>query len=171
MLEEYFNVRFKRPDGDNGPPLEVRSTVVAAVKAKLTLISIRRPLNRHRDSLPAKLVGLPELLTGYVPCAEQLPLFLLRLATEVNWTDEQDCFEGVCVQLAYLFSVPPPSKNDGAASSGSTDTTVVAHSATVLRDWWHAFRHLLIPPREFSRNMTVIHLASLEKLYRVFERC
>ena len=94
MLEEYFNVRFKRPDGDNGPPLEVRSTVVAAVKAKLTLISIRRPLNRHRDSLPAKLVGLPELLTGYVPCAEQLPLFLLRLATEVDWADEQDCFEG-----------------------------------------------------------------------------
>ena len=28
MLEEYFNVRFKRPDGDDGPALEVRRAVV-----------------------------------------------------------------------------------------------------------------------------------------------
>ena len=113
----------------------------------------------------AQLVGLPELLAGDTPRAEQLPLFLLRLASEVNWTEEQDCFEGVSVQLAYLYSAPPPKPN------AAGDDAAAALSATVLRDWWHAFRHLLIPPREFSRNMTVLHLASLEKLYRVFERC
>ena len=47
----------------------------------------------------------------------------------------------------------------------------VGAGTAVHRELFHAFRHLVIPPREFSRNMTVLQLACLEKLYRVFERC
>jgi hypothetical protein len=76
-----------------------------------------------------ELVSLPDLLEGYTPSPEALPTFLLRLATEVreavggglrsievlmrrrqtttgqvDWTDEQACFECVAMELSLLYS-------------------------------------------------------------------
>lgn len=34
-----------------------------------------------------------------------------------------------------------------------------------------AFRHYLVPPRDFAGDSTVMQVACLEKLYKIFERC
>jgi DNA mismatch repair protein MLH1 len=57
------------------------------------------------------LTGLPVLLEGYTPQTHALPMFLLRLATEVDWSEEIPCFQGVCRELA-AFYVELPSDAD-----------------------------------------------------------
>jgi len=53
------------------------------------------------------LKALPILLDGFSPSPHGLPLFLLRLATEVDWTEERPCFHGVCSELGSYYSQIP----------------------------------------------------------------
>lgn len=48
------------------------------------------------------LLSIPELLEGYVPFFGGLPIFLLRLATEVNWDDEEMCFNNLAEEFARV---------------------------------------------------------------------
>ena len=48
------------------------------------------------------LVSMPQLLDGYIPYFGRLPIFLLRLATEVDWEDEESCFQNVAEELARV---------------------------------------------------------------------
>ena len=48
------------------------------------------------------LLSIPELLEGYVPFFGGLPIFLLRLATEVNWDDEEMCFKNLAEEFARV---------------------------------------------------------------------
>ena len=36
------------------------------------------------------LCTIPELIESYIPCVEDLPLFVLFLATRVEWEEEQE---------------------------------------------------------------------------------
>uniref|UniRef100_H2ZDT7 DNA mismatch repair protein S5 domain-containing protein n=1 Tax=Ciona savignyi TaxID=51511 RepID=H2ZDT7_CIOSA len=47
--------------------------------------------------------GIPMLLKGYSPPLEGLPLFVMRLATEVDWEEEKACFNSVCREIARFF--------------------------------------------------------------------
>ena len=42
-------------------------------------------------------------MDGYVPPLLGLPLFVWRLATQVDWAQEQQCFEGIARQLARFY--------------------------------------------------------------------
>ena len=48
------------------------------------------------------LLSIPQLLDGYIPHFGGLPIFLLRLATEVDWEDEEACFGNVAEELARV---------------------------------------------------------------------
>ena len=50
---------------------------------------------------------LPELIDNYIPPLGLLPMFLLRLAVEVDWDNEERCFDGVSKELASFYSVRP----------------------------------------------------------------
>jgi DNA mismatch repair protein MLH1 len=53
------------------------------------------------------ITDLPILLDGHVPQLHGLPDFLLRLATEVNFSEERACYEGICHALAEYYSEFP----------------------------------------------------------------
>jgi DNA mismatch repair protein MLH1 len=112
------------------------------------------------------LKGLPIILQGHSPSPHALPMFLLRLATQVRWEEEQTCFEGVCTELAFYYaeSMPTP----GATVSFDVDDTIKKHVQHVL---FPAFRYYLMPPKEFASDGSFSKLALLSKLYKVFERC
>ncbi|XP_024945642.1 DNA mismatch repair protein Mlh1 isoform X2 [Cephus cinctus] len=105
------------------------------------------------------LKSLPILLEKYFPYEAELPLYILRLATEVDWTTEQPCFQGICRETAKLFGCVSPN-----------DET---------HDWKHVTEHILypaikeslLPPKHFAHDSTILQIASLPDMYKVFERC
>jgi hypothetical protein len=53
------------------------------------------------------VIALPQLIPGYVPAMQLLPMFLLRLTAEVNWSAEAPCLEGICRELAAFYCLRP----------------------------------------------------------------
>jgi len=157
MLDEYFSIKLERKTARNRKGEEVESL---------------------------RLTGLPVLLEGHAPQPHALPLFLLRLATKVDWTEESPCFRGICRELAWFYSELPWGEDcdekrgdngeERAAGDGSgkavslLDDEAKRHVRHVL---FPAFGHLLVPPKEFADDGTVTRLADLHSLYKVFERC
>jgi DNA mismatch repair protein MLH1 len=123
------------------------------------------------------LVTVPVLLDGHLLEPSALPMMLLRLATEVDWDQEQSCFEGIALELAIAYAVLPEatsslnSLNADEVDAPTEDLTRIATKTQdiVQHSWWPAFRHYLLPPPELSGEITQV--ACLEKLYKVFERC
>ncbi|KAL9180697.1 hypothetical protein ACHAXT_011150 [Thalassiosira profunda] len=141
MLLEYFSVRLERVEvyGDG------------LKKQKVTSL---------------RVTGLPILLEGHVPEPHGLPLFLLRLATEVNWMEEQPCFEGVCRELAaYYAELPFPPADE------SDDSLHAEAKKRLQHTLFPAISFLLVPPGRLKDSGAVVKLANLTSLYRVFERC
>jgi hypothetical protein len=96
------------------------------------------------------ITALPQLIPGYVPVMQLLPMFLLRLTTEVDWGAEAACLRGVCRELAAFYclrpgvaalhSQPPThpdnvqtlgSSGSGPGLSGSEDTMADAELAAL----------------------------------------
>ena len=91
-----------------------------------------------------------------------LPTYLVRLVTEVNWDNEKDCFETFSRQTAVFYSQPNPDTN---ADSVKAELWRQEH---VL---FPAIRRNFLPPTSFVHNGAVLQIASLNDLYKVFERC
>lgn len=113
------------------------------------------------------LESIPLLVKGYDPPLLRLPFFLLRLGTEVDWGDEIECFKGISKEIALLYQV----NDDSMYQSGNVGKT----PPNVI---W-LIQHILLPsmkqtfkaPSYFSTNGSIVQIAALEKLYKIFERC
>lgn len=103
-----------------------------------------------------QLLALPMLIKDYIPNMDKLPLFLLRLGTEVDWESEKDCFRTLSRELALFYSVD---RHDGKD------------------DYLWKIQHLIFPcfktyfaaPVKLKEYITP--LANLADLYKIFERC
>ncbi|XP_011496645.1 PREDICTED: DNA mismatch repair protein Mlh1 [Ceratosolen solmsi marchali] len=103
------------------------------------------------------LKSLPILLENYIPSQGEIPLYLLRLSTEVNWTKEKPCFNDVCRETAKFYS-----KVDITNDSWKNITENILYNA---------IKESLLPPKHFSYDSTILEITSLPSLYKVFERC
>lgn len=103
----------------------------------------------------AILTGLPVLLDGHSPEPHGLAIFLLRLATQVDWADERPCFNGVCQELANYYSMLPAEGLE----------------AYVRHTLFPALSYLLLPSDEANANGNFTVMTKLSTLYKVFERC
>ena len=101
----------------------------------------------------AVLTSLPALLDGHTPALAALPEFLAQLCSDTDWASEKGCFAAVARHLG-AFYVEQLSERE-----------VREAVMPALRS--AAF----CPPRCWAENGTVMQVASLEQLYRVFERC
>ncbi|XP_028031768.1 DNA mismatch repair protein Mlh1 [Bombyx mandarina] len=109
-----------------------------------------------------ELLALPLLLDGHVPFVGALPTYLVRLVTEVNWDSEKECFETFCRQTAKFYAQPNPDPN---AESVSSEHRRQEHVI------FPAIRKYFLPPSSFVSNGAILQIASLNDLYKVFERC
>lgn len=101
------------------------------------------------------LQGMPVLLEGHEPPIHALPIFLLRLATEVDWAEEKPCFHGVATELANYYS-QLPTKN------------FEFYAQHVI---FPAISSLASVSKAAAGEGYVKCLTKLNLLYRVFERC
>lgn len=63
---------------------------------------------------------------GFLPDLNGLPLYLLRLASEVDWSTEKECFMNFCRETAKFYVVHPWKQN-------YTDTEDISVSSSFIQ--------------------------------------
>lgn len=98
---------------------------------------------------------------------------LLRLGIEANWTSEKDCFASIMRELAF-FTSPEPLPSLVPEDTGKLEEEEKAKQDDQVSQLKHvvfpAMRYLQ-PPQSMIDSKAIVHVASLENLYKVFERC
>ncbi|CAH0559362.1 unnamed protein product [Brassicogethes aeneus] len=107
------------------------------------------------------LKSLPILLDDYIPDEAGLPTYIMRLATEVDWENEKNCFKSFARETALYYSEISESDNP----NGKDWKWVVEYIV------YPAVKDYFIPPKSFTENAAVLEIANLPNLYKVFERC
>jgi DNA mismatch repair protein MLH1 len=123
------------------------------------------------------LYSLPLMLPNYIPNLSYIPSFLFDLARNVNWKEEELCFDTICHVLASFYSIHSNdlnmnSSNDSNSSSISNfRQSSYSHQHVVQHIIFSAFRSYLLPTIRHESDGTIIQVISLPDLYKVFERC
>ncbi|XP_017777482.1 PREDICTED: DNA mismatch repair protein Mlh1 isoform X2 [Nicrophorus vespilloides] len=102
------------------------------------------------------LLTIPILIDKYLPNLSGLPMLILRIAAEVEWDKEEECFGNFAREMSRFYGKMYPDEN-----------------------WEHVHTHILYPAikdyfcpsNKFRGNGSIVQLACLPSLYKVFERC
>ncbi|KAI0032604.1 DNA mismatch repair protein MutL [Vararia minispora EC-137] len=109
--------------------------------------------------------SLPLLHRESPPNLDKLPLFLMRLGPQVNWTSEDECLDSFLRELAYFYTPgPSPFTGEGKETDTKAERWQIEH---VL---FPAMRQYLVPPKNLL-DRDIVMVANVPDLYRVFERC
>lgn len=103
------------------------------------------------------LTGMPVLLDGHIPQPHGLPIFLLRLANQVDYSEELPCFYGICREIGNYYAMLP--SNDDELNP------------FVQHNLFPALSYLLLPSINIPDNGHFTVMTKLSTLYKVFERC
>jgi DNA mismatch repair protein MLH1 len=103
------------------------------------------------------LKGLPVLLDGHCPEPHGLAIFLLRLATRVDWTEERTCFQDICRELGNFYALLPTEPKE--------------LESYIRHTLFPAISYLLLPPERLRKEGFFTDMTKLSTLYKVFERC
>ncbi len=176
---------------------EVAALLAALVRKKAPLL--RECFGVEVDA-EGRLEALPALVEGHAPAAAALPAFVLALGRRVEWAEEEACFRTLAEALAELYAARAAPGEEAAAAEdeaaeraadaggGAAAADVAAAAARAerraardaalrAREWaaehvlLPALRAFLAPPPGRATDGSVVELARLESLYRVFERC
>ncbi|XP_050081167.1 DNA mismatch repair protein Mlh1 [Anopheles maculipalpis] len=141
---------------EDGPADELATVIVEKLVSKAPILREYYNLSIRKDGY---LESLPKLLDNYIPSIVFLPMYIVRLATEVEWDEEIEFFRTFSRETANFFSRLALTKPD-AEYRWELEHVI-----------YPAVRNQLIPPKEFTTNGCLLQLTSLPELYRVFERC
>ncbi|XP_005877145.1 PREDICTED: DNA mismatch repair protein Mlh1 isoform X1 [Myotis brandtii] len=157
---------------EDGPKEGLAEYIVEFLKRKTEMLADYFSLEIDEEG---NLIGLPLLIDNYVPPLEGLPIFILRLATEVNWDEEKECFESLSKECAMFYSIRKQYISEESTLSGqqieAPGSAPNPWKWTVEHVVYKAFRSHLLPPKHFTEDGNVLQLANLPDLYKVFERC
>ncbi|XP_016943459.3 DNA mismatch repair protein Mlh1 [Drosophila suzukii] len=131
----------------------------SAAEVLLKKAPIMREYFGLRISEEGNVESLPSLVAQHRPNVAHLPVYLLRLATDVDWEHEARCFETFCRETARFYSKLDWREESAGAHSRWTTEHVL----------FPAFRKYLLPPPRLKEK--IFELTNLPTLYKVFERC
>lgn len=128
------------------------------------------------------LCSLPVLVERYTPGIERIPELLLGIACDVDWTSEKECFAAIANKLGEAYSVGPflsfERRNVSTVAEENVEGSMSEHEGNTPDDEWllkhvifPAIKKYLLPPKSFAVDGYVMQVASLERLYKIFERC
>uniref|UniRef100_A0A8B9ZKH2 DNA mismatch repair protein MLH1 n=1 Tax=Anas platyrhynchos TaxID=8839 RepID=A0A8B9ZKH2_ANAPL len=157
---------------EDGPKEGLAEYIVEFLKKKAEMLKDYFSLEIDKEG---NLIGLPLLIDNYIPLLEGLPMFILRLATEVNWDEEKECFESLSKELSLFYSIRKQYLIEEAtltlSQNEESDSVSPPWKWTVEHVVYKAFRTYLLPPKHFTDDGNILQLANLPDLYKVFERC
>ncbi|KAH8319845.1 hypothetical protein KR074_007809 [Drosophila pseudoananassae] len=141
---------------EDGPKKELAESAVEILQQKAPIMREYFSLRISDDGL---LESLPTLISQHQPNVAHLPVYLLRLATEVDWEEEVSCFKTFCRETARFYS-------QMECQSGSMS----GHPRWIMEHvLFPAFKKYLLPPPRLKEQ--IYELTNLPTLYKVFERC
>uniref|UniRef100_A0AAR2JCQ3 DNA mismatch repair protein MLH1 n=1 Tax=Pygocentrus nattereri TaxID=42514 RepID=A0AAR2JCQ3_PYGNA len=151
---------------EDGPKEGLAQYIVDFLKKKAEMLEDYFSMEIDEEG---NLTALPLLLDNYTPAMEGLPLFILRLATEVNWDGEKECFRDFSKECSQFYSI----RKQYTMETEDKDSQDAEPSWQwkVEHVLFKALRSLLSPPKHFSEDGSVLQIANLPDLYKVFERC
>ncbi|KAL7752258.1 DNA mismatch repair protein Mlh1 [Sorochytrium milnesiophthora] len=167
---------------DWDPTMMPKSDIAAAITD--TIVSRRDMLFDYfsmRISEAGELLSLPMLWKSYPLVVDKLPLFLLRLGTEVDWDSEKGCFHTVCFEIALLYAPLPPVDVSSSAPAPATLGADSEQPDAEMEKYMSSIEHTLFgqllrwphfcPSKQLADDGHVVQIANLHELYKVFERC
>uniref|UniRef100_F6XAN3 MutL homolog 1 n=1 Tax=Callithrix jacchus TaxID=9483 RepID=F6XAN3_CALJA len=157
---------------EDGPKEGLAEYIVEFLKKKAEMLADYFSLEIDEEG---SLIGLPLLIDNYVPPLEGLPIFILRLATEVNWDEEKECFKSLSKECAMFYSIRKQYISEESTLSGQQSEV----PGSIPNSWkwtvehivYKALRSHILPPKHFTEDGNILQLANLPDLYKVFERC
>ncbi|OQV16529.1 DNA mismatch repair protein Mlh1 [Hypsibius exemplaris] len=151
-------------------PIEDPTEREAMVERAVELLMSKGPMLADYFSIQfskdKELVGLPLLLPDYIPPLSDLPNYVARLVTEVDWTKEKECFNNIARITAQFYSFRRDFYAEAIEEEGDK-----AWKWTVQHTLFPAFRSMLQPGPMLHGDRTFVQLADLPHLYKIFERC
>jgi DNA mismatch repair protein MLH1 len=128
---------------------ELASQATQCLMERAEMLDEYFSIRLDRDGESVYIKALPVVLNGYEPLPGGLAVFLLRLATEVNWHEEKPCFRGICRELGHYYSI-------------------VGNGKSVQHSLFPAITVLLSPTPRVESSMR--KLTVLSNLYKAFDR-
>ncbi|KAL0589503.1 hypothetical protein ABG067_002407 [Albugo candida] len=123
---------------------------------------------------------LPVILPHHLPSLHSLPEFLFRLATDVNWEEEEQCLSNIAEIVAKWYGelrypeetneMHNANKEKAPERIGGMDKTsdMLEH---VIFPAMKVKSTAFTPPYDLNTDDIIRPIACLTKLYKVFERC
>jgi DNA mismatch repair protein MLH1 len=141
----------------------------------------------HKSSDESKnelcLITLPIVVKGIKPFPQELPMFMLRLAAEVDYSSEQKCIQNVAQELSFYYAryIDFLSLQSQAIKYGQQDQSSEEGVCQEIDDFKFALEHEILPEmkkhfivrKKFALfdDLTFSMVTCTENLYKVFERC
>jgi DNA mismatch repair protein MLH1 len=171
FVSEALDLAENKWSPDDGNKEDIALAVTNLLFEKRHLLSKYFSLYVDYEDETVVIREMPALMPGYLPCVAYMPTFILRLATCVDWDIEIRCFDGIAHELALYYSrfeiMIDPDTASVATAPALSEQSIDILSSIILP----AYKNYLIPNRKFVSSGGVIEVTSLEKLYKVFERC
>ena len=132
------------------------------------------------DAATGCVAGVPVLLDGHAPDLRGLPEFVLGLANDVEWGEEKACFRSTAEVIAKFYACDGDAwtvsggggGGDGGDGGGGEPAEDDSERVRQIKQFvFPAMRRYLRPSRDLAAQRVATQVASLEQLYRVFERC
>lgn len=138
----------------------------------------------YNEDGKASILTLPLLLRNVKPYLSKLPFFIYRLGSRINYEDEKECLSGILKEISLLY-VPESISNEISLE----DTTSISDKREQTQEYEkqvnvvkrneldHVLEHTLFPALKQKFIATdkilgsVVQIADLPGLYKVFERC
>ena len=160
-------------------PLNIETLLMAATQDQekstnglklLTSSRIKALLNDYFsiEISNSNLCTLPQILENHLPNLFRIPQFLVDLISlpEDNWKEEKRCFQSIALKLSSLYSTNKEWEIDEDENSIErlkyTTQHIIFPACKLLFNY---------PPATFASDQTIIEIANVSSLYKVFERC
>ncbi|XP_071503991.1 DNA mismatch repair protein Mlh1-like [Diadema antillarum] len=160
----------------DGPKEQLAQYIVDFLKSKAEMLGDYFSVEIDEEG---NLCTIPLVLDKYIPALEGLPMFVLRLATEVDWDSEKECFQTFARECGLFYGVPRNLKLGDRKGEGGETEPPKQEAELPDYNWRWTIEHVIypalkstfLPPKEFAGDASVLQVANLPDLYKVFERC
>lgn len=122
------------------------------------------------------LEALPMLIEDLDPDLAELPMFLLRLVSAVDWKEERECIDSICKEIAFFYSIKNTNANNiddllvDSQTAKSDEKKLPKENWRIEHVMYKAFKNFLLPSKETAKSVKY-KLVDTTALYKVFERC